>query len=215
MTPEELFEAKKRLVFSAIEQQFGSYQNAKQIAENNNMEIDDLIQVGQMQLWELCLRYDPKKEKSFNGYAMKHMKWRMSDEIHNKGTIFILNSRTSIEERNQISIQSIDLHQEGEVVNEFFAVSPINVAEEVISSIEFEEITSVLDEEEKILILHISEGYTAEEIALKFGIGRSTVHYKKNKAFLKINPNYSPTKKKSYFLGARSLKENHLLQQVI
>ncbi|WP_423739903.1 hypothetical protein [Bacillus thuringiensis] len=46
MTPEELFEEKQHLVIAAIKQRFGSMARATQIAEMNNMELDDLIQVG-------------------------------------------------------------------------------------------------------------------------------------------------------------------------
>ena len=52
----------------------------------------------------------------------------------------------SHEERNQIHIHSIDLHRDEEPVNEFYAVSPIDV--EALLSVEFEEVTSVLEEKE-------------------------------------------------------------------
>ncbi|PEE32390.1 RNA polymerase subunit sigma, partial [Bacillus cereus] len=103
---------------------------------------------------------------------------------------------------------SIDVHRDEETVNEFYAVSPIDVEKEVVSSIEFEEVTSVLEEKEKSIILHIGEGYTTREIARKFEMGKSTVNKKKNEAFLKINPDYKPMKQRSFFLGKRSLKGN-------
>ena len=54
----------------------------------------------------------------------------------------------SHEERNQINIHSIDWHRDEDSVNEFYAVSPINVEEEALLSVEFEEVTSVLEEKE-------------------------------------------------------------------
>ena len=57
--------------------------------------------------------------------------------------------------------------------------------EEVTTLLEFEEVTGVLNGKEKAIILHIGEGYTAEEIAVRLGMGKSTVHQKKNAAFLK------------------------------
>jgi len=45
MLPNDLFEEKQHLVFAAIKQQFGSMTRAAQIAEINNMELDDLILV--------------------------------------------------------------------------------------------------------------------------------------------------------------------------
>ena len=61
MTPEELFEEKQHLVFAAIKQQFHSHANAEKIAKKNYMDFDDLVQIGRIKLWELCLNYDPKK----------------------------------------------------------------------------------------------------------------------------------------------------------
>ncbi|MGG5741310.1 sigma-70 family RNA polymerase sigma factor [Bacillus cereus group sp. IBL03679] len=214
MTPEELFEEKQHLVFAAIKQRFGSIARATQIAEMNNMELDDLIQVGRMHVWACCVKYDAERAKTFNAYVMKGMKWAMSDELHMKGTPFKVSRKVSHEERNKINLHSIDLHRDEESVNEFYAVSPSNVEEDIMSSIEFEEVTSVLEEKEKSIILHIGEGYTTREIAMKFEMGKSTVNKKKNEAFLKINPDYKSMKQKSFFLGKRTLK-NHLRQQVI
>ncbi|MED2766000.1 hypothetical protein P4283_29125 [Bacillus thuringiensis] len=67
------------------------------------------------------------------------------------------------------SVTTRSLKNEIELVNEFFVVSSINM----------EEVTSVLEEKEKSIILHISEKYTAEELALKFWMARFTIHQKK------------------------------------
>ena len=208
MTPEELFEEKQHLVIAAIKQRFGSMARARQIAEMNNMELDDLMQVGRMHLWVCCVKHDAERAETFNAYVMKGMKWAMSDELHMKGTPFKVSRKVSLEERNQINIYSIDFHQEEETVNGFYAVSPIDVEEEVMLAIEFEEVTSVLEEKEKSIILHIGEGYTTREIARKCEMGKSTVNKRKNEAFLKINPDYKPMKQRSFFLGKRSLKGN-------
>ena len=51
---------RRERVFSnrSIKQRFGSIARARQIAERNNMELDDLIQVGRMHLWACCVKYD-------------------------------------------------------------------------------------------------------------------------------------------------------------
>ncbi|WP_242291288.1 MULTISPECIES: sigma-70 family RNA polymerase sigma factor [unclassified Bacillus cereus group] len=211
MLANDLFEEKQHLVFAAIKQRFGSMLRATQIAEMNNMELDDLIQVGRMHLWACCVKYDAEKAETFNAYVMKGMKWAMSDELHMKGTPFKVSRKVSHEERNQINIHSIDLHKDEETVNEFYVVSPINVEEEALLSVEFEEVTSVLEEKEKVIILHVGEGYTEREIAVKLGMGRSTLNKKKNEAFLKINPNYKPLNLRTFFLGKRTCKKNRQL----
>ncbi|EOQ01462.1 sigma-70 family RNA polymerase sigma factor [Bacillus cereus] len=215
MTPEKLFEEKEYLVIAAIKQRFGSIARARQIAERNNMELDDLIQVGRMHLWACCVKSDPERVDTFNAYVMKGMKWIMSNELHMKGTPFKVSRQISHEERNKINIHSIDLHRGEETVNEFYAVSPIDVEEEVMSSIEFEEVTSVLEEKEKAIILHVGEGYTTREIARKFEMGKSTVNKKKNEAFLKINPDYKPLNIRIFFLGTRRNMRNRQLELTV
>ncbi|OQR57419.1 sigma-70 family RNA polymerase sigma factor [Bacillus sp. CDB3] len=209
MTPEELFVKKDHLVLTAIEKQFGSYENAIKVAESNNMEFDDLIQEGRIKLWELCLKYDSSRAISFNTYVIKTLRWYISEVIHVKGTPFKLSRYTSVEERNLINIHSIDLKREDEETNDFFAVAPINVEEDVIKSIEFEETLSVLNEKEKFVLIRKSYGYTDKEIGLKLCVDHSTVSRIKNKAFDKINPN----RKKSRLMISRN--KNHLRQQVI
>ena len=118
MTAEELFKEKQYLVIAAIKQQFGSIARAGQIAEINNMDLEDLIQVGHLYLWEHCVNYDPERVDTFNAYVIKGMKWAMSDELHLKGTPFKISRRVGHEERNKMNIHSIDLHRDEETVNE-------------------------------------------------------------------------------------------------
>lgn len=209
MTPEELFAKKDHLVLTAIKKRLGSYEAAIRIALENNMEFDDLVQEGRIKLWELCLKYDPDRDISFNTYVIKTLGWYISEVIHVKGTPFKLSRYTSVEERKQINIRSIDLNRNGEETNEFFAVAPINIEEDVVDSITFNEKISSLDKKEKFVVIQKSYGYTDKEIGAKLNVHESTVSRIKNKAFNKINPNL----KKSRLMISR--KKNHLLQQVI
>jgi len=209
MTHEELFAKKDHLVLTAIKKRLGSYEAAIRIAVENNMEFDDLVQEGRMKLWELCLKYDPDRDISFNTYVIKTLGWYISEVIHVKGTPFKLSRYTSVEERKRINIHSIDLNRNGEETNEFFAVSPINVEEDVIDSITFNEKISGLDGKEKFVVIQKSYGFTDKEIGAKLNVHESTVSRIKNKAFNKINPDL----KKSRLMISR--KKNHLLQQVI
>ncbi|MEK4500645.1 sigma-70 family RNA polymerase sigma factor [Bacillus sp. FSL R12-0069] len=215
MTPEKLFEEKEYLVIAAIKQRFGSIARAAQIAERNNMELDDLIQVGRMHLWACCVKCDAERINTFHAYVMKGMKWAMSDELHMKGMPFKVSRKVSHEERNQINIHSIDWHRDEESVHECYIVSPIDVEEKALLSVEFEEVTSVLEEKEKLIILHVGEGYTEREIAVKLGMGRSTVNTKKNEAFLKINPDYKPLNVSTFFLGKRRNMRNRQLELTV
>ncbi|WP_088311686.1 sigma-70 family RNA polymerase sigma factor [Bacillus cereus] len=209
MTPEELFEEKQHLVIAAINQKFGDILAAKRIAKLNNMDLDDLIQVGSVRLWQLCLKYDPEKRKTFNQYAVIGIQGVILNELFEKGLTIKVPKSNKKEVRDEFTFQSIDLHQDGETVNEYFAVSPINVEEDVIESIAFEEIVSCLCEKEKFVLIQKSYGFTDKEIGMKIGVDTSTVNRIKNKANKKLNP-------ESKGFGIRTTKrKNHLLQQVI
>ncbi|MFE4764735.1 sigma-70 family RNA polymerase sigma factor [Bacillus mycoides] len=209
MKPEELFKEKQHLVIAAIKQRFGSMAVAAKIANLNYMDVNDLIQIGSIRLWELCLKYNPEKEKSFNQYAVIGIQGRILNELFEKGLTIKVPKSNKKEVRDEFTFQSIDLHQDGETVNEFFAVSPINVEEDVIESIGFEEIVSGLGEKEKFVLMQKSYGFTDKEIGMKIGVDASTVSRIKNKAVIKLNPN-----RKSLGFATRK-KKNHLLQQVI
>ncbi|MEB9339262.1 RNA polymerase subunit sigma [Bacillus thuringiensis serovar silo] len=209
MSPNDLFEEKQHLVFAAIKQHFGSFTNAKQIAQMNQIELDDLIQVGFITLWEACLKYDPSRKETFNGYVMAHMKWRMSDEINRKKLIK-LTCHVTPEEVEKFHFQSIDLHCDGEIVNEFFAISDIDVEEDVMKSIEFEEVMNPLDEKEKFVLMNKSYGFTDDEIGSLLGKSRPVITQIKHQAFFKINPNYKKTGNKS-LLSNRKIKRNRQL----
>lgn len=214
MTPEELFEEKEHLVFAAIKQQFGSYDYAKKIAEKNNMDFDDLVQMGRIKLWELCLGYKPEKASTFNSYIMMTLKWYISEEVHIKGLTIKVPRSVNYEERNKMCFHSIDLHTENDTESNFFAISPINVEEEVITGIQVQEIMGVLNEEERFILKKKSLGFTDKEIGRHFGRGRNYVTIRKNRAFLKINPEYKPIGKQAILVDSKRRK-NHLLAQVI
>ncbi|MGH0601506.1 sigma-70 family RNA polymerase sigma factor [Bacillus mycoides] len=210
MTTEELFEQKRHLVIAAIKQRFGGIKQASNIARINNMDLDDLIQVGYIRLWQLCLNYNPEKGKSFNQYAVIGIQGKILHELFEKGKTIKVPKNVKKEIRDEFEFQSIDLYTSEYVINEFFAVSPINVEEDVVKSIEFEEKVVSLDEKEKFVLLQKAHGYTDGEIAGVLGVDTSTVSRMKNKAFKKVNPKF-----KSKRLMFTPKLKNHLLQQVI
>lgn len=210
MTPEELFEEKEHLVLAAIKQGFGSYLTASQVAENNNMELDDLVQIGKVKLWELCLKHNPQKIGGFNTYAMMTIRWKIINEVHEKGKLIKVWRECSPEERNKMQFHSIDLYCDGDYENGFFAVDPVNVEEVVMNAVQCQELLSKLNSEERLILVKKSHGFTDEEIGEELGKERFTINRKKRNAYKKINPDY-----KRVIKGEIKKKKNHLLQQVI
>lgn len=101
----------------------------------------------------------------------------------------------SYEDRNRMSFHSIDLYRDREVENEYFAVSPINVEEEVLTAILYQEAMDVLQPEEAYVLQRKSHGLSDREIAREVGRSISGVNQIKNAAFPKINPAYVSKRK--------------------
>ncbi|WP_144561651.1 sigma-70 family RNA polymerase sigma factor [Bacillus mycoides] len=205
MTPERLFEEKQYLVDLVINRKLSSFKKASYIATMNNMELDDLRQVGNLVLWEICLKSDLDKFNNIDGYIVRAIWFSIQREIHNKGTTIKITTAVSIEDKQKYACQSIDLYANGEVENEFFAVSNIDVEDEISKKIEIEELLSVLSERDQWILKQKSKEYTDSEIAMVLGKTTNAITKMKNKAYRKINPNYKRIIK----------KKNHLLQQVI
>ncbi|PGK10573.1 RNA polymerase subunit sigma [Bacillus cereus] len=210
MTPEELFEEKEHLVLASIKQIFGSYHVASQVAKKNNMELDDLIQIGKVRLWELCLKYNSKLSEAFNTYAIKTLKWKIINELHEKGKVIKVSRSCSPEERNSMKFISVDLYVDGESENGFYAVDPLKLEEEVIISMQCQEVLNQLNSEEKLILIKKSHGFTDEEIGKELGKTRLAINKRKTRAYKKINPDY-----KRVIKGEIRKKKNHLLAQVI
>lgn len=205
MTPEKLFEEKQHLVDIVINRKFKSFNQASYIAAMNNMELEDFRQVGNLLLWRICLKDDLDKIINIDGYIVRAIGFELQREIDNKGTTIKLTSAVSKEDKKKYVCQSIDLFANDEVESGFFAVSDINVEEEITKKLEVEELLSVLNERDKWILKQKSKEYTDSEIAMVLGKTTNAITKMKNKAYRKINPNYKRIIK----------KKNHLLQQVI
>ncbi|EJV41771.1 sigma-70 family RNA polymerase sigma factor [Bacillus toyonensis] len=191
---EELYNEKEYLIKCAIDDQFGSCQIANHIAKKNNLELKDLFQIGRTVLWELCLKFNPDK-KGFKSYVMTTLKWRLADYIHEKGTVFKVSRWTSIEERNEINVGSIDLHtSDGSVTGGFFAIDTTNVERQAIARVEFDTALSVLSTEEKLILCLKLKDMTDEEIGKVVGTSKQVVNRKKKRSFKKIRDFYENRK---------------------
>ncbi|WP_144608525.1 sigma-70 family RNA polymerase sigma factor [Bacillus cereus] len=213
MTPEKLFEEKQHLVDLVINRKLSSFKKASYIATMNNMELDDLRQVGNLVLWEICVKSDLDKFNNIDGYMVRAIWFAIQREIHNKGTTIKITTAVSIEDKQKYACQSIDLHANGEVENEFFAVSDINVEEEITKKLEIEDLLSCLNKRDQWILKRKAENYSDGEIAKAIGKTTNAITKIKNKAFRKINPNFVPERLKN---NPNLLKKkNHLLAQVI
>lgn len=204
--PEQLFEEKKGLVFHAVKQQFGSFDRADAIARKNNMELHDLFQIGQLVLWNLCLKYDPAKEESFNGYIIQSVKWKITSEFYTKGLPIKFNTWVKPGKRNSFEFHSIDSHvdDDSDTSSGYFAVSDAQTEQNVINKIVIHEAMSKLSEEEKFVLIKRSLGFSDDEIGRLIGKGRRQTTRIKNRAYKKLNPDFQPDNHKIVAVGSRT-----------
>ncbi|MCM3179716.1 sigma-70 family RNA polymerase sigma factor [Cytobacillus horneckiae] len=185
----QLFEENQELIFTAIKMNFKDFGKAHRIAGINNMELDDLIQVGQETLWNLCLKADETLNEKFKGYAYKSIRWMIFNELRIRGLPIKTNLRVSVEDRNKLQFHSIDLYidDDSKVINEFFANDYYaDVENKVVNSQELEEMFNHLTKVEQSIFIHIAQGYSEREIGEKIGKSTTWVNKNKRKAIEKI-----------------------------
>ncbi|MBN6886212.1 RNA polymerase sigma factor (sigma-70 family) [Cytobacillus horneckiae] len=188
MSAVQIFEDHQSLVFYAIKQHFGDFDKAYKVASINNMEIDDLIQIGQSTLWKLCQKFDPSRKDTFKGYVLKSIRWRISSELHMWGLPMKIPTQISSEERrNSFTFRSVDLHTYDSTENDYFAVDhSTDIESEVVDGIEIEEYLQDLNSLEKFIILKKCNGYYDREIGQMLGKSVSWVYKRKRVAIDKI-----------------------------
>lgn len=205
MTPAQLFEEKQGLIFLAIQQKYGSYDKADQIAKKNNMELADLIQIGRTILWRLCLNYDPEHEGNFNAYIIQSVKWGIVTALRRYGLPIYISDWCPTEKRQQFTFHSINAHKEGDedANTEFFAVSVVDTEQEAINRVAIQEALNKLSDTEKFVLIQRADGYSDKEIGEMLGIERRQITRIRNRALKKINPDYKPDYSKQVPVGAR------------
>lgn len=208
--PVILFESKKGLVFHAIKQMFGSYEKADRIAQKNNMELHDLVQIGLLVLWRLCLKEDPNRADSFNGYVIQSVKWKIRSEFYTKGLPIKITLWTKPEQRNSFSFHSVDSHSgdDSDTQTGFFARAELDTEQEVINRLAIEEALKKLSPEERFVLEKRSLGHSDLEIAQMIGKDRRQTTRIRNRAIKRINPDYEPDGDRIVPVGARKGKRN-------
>lgn len=206
--PVELFESKKGLVHHAIRQMFGSYDTAGRVARKNNMELPDLIQIGLLVLWKLCLKEDPSRADSFNGYIIQSVKWKIRSELYTKGLPIKITLWTKPEQRASFSFHSVDSYSgdDSDTKIGFFARSELDTEQFVVDRLAIQEALSKLSAEERFVLEKRSLGHSDAEIAQMIGKCRRQTTRIRNRAIKRINPDYVPDWDKNVPVGARKGK---------
>lgn len=206
VSAEELYNKYEFLAMVAITEQFGSYKTAAVVAGRNNMEINDLVQVAKMTLWDICFKR-AEDRPGIKSYILKTVKWRVSDYIHEKGTAFKVTRWTSVEERNGIHTGSLNekadwsgnnSHAIEKEKGDFIPNEDYNLEESAIEQADFDKAMDTLNEKERRIIECKLVDMMDKDIAKVMGCTRQIVYKHRTRAYKKI---------KAYFEGTEYIQE--------
>lgn len=187
MSAVQLFEENQDIIYSVIKVKFGEFSKAHRIAEINNMELDDFIQVGQELLWKLSLNYDSSEIRDFRAHAFVNIKWRITTEFHKWGLPVKIPTHVPFEERLKYKFTSVDLHSQDGITNDYFAIDhSTDIESEVIEGLELEEYLQDLNSLEKFIIQKKCDGYSDREIGQMLGRHLQWINKRKLVAIKKI-----------------------------
>ena len=177
MTEEEIFLINRKLVKSTILRKFP---NHKTFRKTHGLDIEDLIQIGEMGLLNAIRSYNKDEKTQFRSFAINHIIWNITtqtkkESLRNKNT-------QSFELANIVSADSSVDGTEGETIAIIDTIaSNDDVEAECKDKVLIEQVISFLEKDEEIneRLLHIfislMNGKSIETIANELGIHRVTL----------------------------------------
>lgn len=143
-----------------------------QVALSNRLEIQDLIQYGNMGLWRACTTYD-KKQSSFESHAINHIRWSIMNGLNRSGLIkYDVNNMPSDDNKfDLISFDSPITNNSDDDLN-YYDITPdsYDINKDTYNRLLLNEILPKLSERERKIVVLKSQDKTDREIAEQFGV---------------------------------------------
>lgn len=143
-----------------------------QVALSNRLEIQDLIQYGNMGLWRACTTYD-KKQSSFKSHAINHIRWSIMNGLNRSGLIkYDVNNMPSDDNKfDLISFDSPITNNSDDDLN-YYDITPdsYDINKDTYNRLLLNEILPKLSERERKIVVLKSQDKTDREIAEQFGV---------------------------------------------
>lgn len=173
-----------KLVYVAIYSLYKNHKTAENIAKENYMEFDDLVQIGNIVLLG-CIKNNDNKTASFAHYVITSIKREIFFTLKYRGSLIAVPWNTQEEKKDLLS-----LDYEAENDETFLDFLPItnNVEKSVIKKITLEEKLNCLNDKYRQVISYKLKGLNDIEIAEIFGTTNRAISLVVNKALKKINP---------------------------
>jgi RNA polymerase sigma factor (sigma-70 family) len=176
--------ANERLIWLSIIRQFETQYNAERIASNHNMDLDDLLQIGRIGLWECKKNFDENKG-TFSTYAVKYIRLSFMRELKRKGHLIRIPAHHDIKDYDFVFIPG-DKPANDEGENIFTIISSgYDLENEVIEQMDLEqrikklkEVVTTLSPKDREIVIMRSRGKTLQEIGNKHGVTRKAISHK-------------------------------------
>lgn len=173
MTPEELFYEHKDLPKKIV---FTTFYSPFDICAKKGLEIDDLIQIANLSLWEACIKFDESKAKGkFSSYAInniKHKLWGIKNK-HEHGITY----RGRLKRPEGIKFVSLNeecRNEEKTVLSEVVGNDPM-IDKEISGKDLIDRLEKRLNERRRFILHQRVNGVGISEIAKGLNLSRQVV----------------------------------------
>lgn len=187
----ELFEESKWIV----PYQIYAINNVGYVAKTRLLEVEDLLQVGYIALWNATAVFDDTRCTTFTYYAKKAITYNVFRYLKQYGSLIYLPAGRKQEERADIKFVSSSerVKQENDLEVSIVDMLPANDSEQHFDELERELDGELLKDnfdsyckepataKQKEFVFLLLEGHNENEIAAKLGCSRQAINVRKKK----------------------------------
>jgi RNA polymerase sigma factor (sigma-70 family) len=181
VTPEELFESHYHIAKETI---FKMFNNPKGVCNQHRIQMDDLLQIARLGLWQASLKYSPDKGTKFMSFAISNIRWTVMETLNRKLSIIKYNCNNMPDQKYGIISIDAEHSEDSDGNNTYHDIisSDVNVQENAFGNIGGDNILSRLGDKQKEIIKLKVKGLSSGDIGRMWGMTAANVRHHANKA---------------------------------
>jgi RNA polymerase sigma factor (sigma-70 family) len=176
MTPEELYNSHEKYIESTLQMLFG---DLSYFAQKYKVEVDDIIQMARIGLWEASIKFDSTKS-NFKTYAINHIRWTVLKELrYVTQDIYSKRESERLKNDNRVPLKSFDKKlksDDDEKATLYDLIDNKDIVCDVEGMVIVNDlINSIKDETNKKVARLLFKGHKAIDIAPMLGVTRKRI----------------------------------------